>query len=129
MKHNICDHMKDNVCFDHHVFLVPPTYPPSLSTQLRWLTGDWGLEVPSQMTVNCCGLCLNSELSKKDISNVSSVDMYNIIKLPLVGMQLPEKYKDNFDVSSEGPCVLVCVWTTWQRYLKHCVSSVGSILQ
>jgi hypothetical protein len=24
-------------------------------------------------------------------------------KLSLVGMQLPEKYKENFDVSSEGP--------------------------
>jgi hypothetical protein len=24
-------------------------------------------------------------------------------KVSLVGMQLPEKYKDNFDVSSEGP--------------------------
>ena len=35
-------------------------------------------------------------------------------KLSLVGMQLPEKYKENFDVSSEGRCldeeeaVLVC---------------------
>jgi hypothetical protein len=27
----------------------------------------------------------------------------NINKLSLVGMQLPEKYKENFDVSSEGP--------------------------
>ena len=26
-----------------------------------------------------------------------------INKLSLVGMQLPEKYKENFDVSSEGP--------------------------
>ena len=25
-------------------------------------------------------------------------------KLSLVGMQLPEKYKENFDVSSECPC-------------------------
>jgi hypothetical protein len=24
-------------------------------------------------------------------------------KLPLLGMQKPEKYKENFDVSSEGP--------------------------
>ena len=24
-------------------------------------------------------------------------------KLSLVGMQLPEKYKENFDISSEGP--------------------------
>jgi hypothetical protein len=24
-------------------------------------------------------------------------------KLSLVGMKLPEKYKENFDVSSEGP--------------------------
>ena len=24
-------------------------------------------------------------------------------KLSLVGMQLPQKYKENFDVSSEGP--------------------------
>ena len=24
-------------------------------------------------------------------------------KLSLVGMQLPEKYKENFDVSNEGP--------------------------
>ena len=27
----------------------------------------------------------------------------NINKLSLVGMQLPEKYNENFDVSSEGP--------------------------
>jgi hypothetical protein len=27
----------------------------------------------------------------------------NTNKLSLVGMQLPEKYKENFDVSSEGP--------------------------
>jgi hypothetical protein len=27
----------------------------------------------------------------------------NCNKLSLVGMQLPEKYKENFDVSSEGP--------------------------
>ena len=27
----------------------------------------------------------------------------NMNKLSLVGMQLPEKYKENFDVSSEGP--------------------------
>jgi hypothetical protein len=27
----------------------------------------------------------------------------NINKLSLVGMQLPEKYKENFDVSREGP--------------------------
>ena len=26
----------------------------------------------------------------------------NVNKLSLVGMQLPEKYKENFDVSSEG---------------------------
>ena len=28
---------------------------------------------------------------------------YNMNKLLSVGMQLPEKYKENFDVSSEGP--------------------------
>jgi hypothetical protein len=27
----------------------------------------------------------------------------NMNKLSLVGMQLPENYKENFDVSSEGP--------------------------
>jgi hypothetical protein len=35
------------------------------------------------------------------------IDVVGIIlkinKLSLVGMQLPEKYKKNFDVSSEGP--------------------------
>ena len=32
-------------------------------------------------------------------------------KLSLLGMQLPEKYKENFDVSSEGPsCVDLARW-------------------
>ena len=34
-------------------------------------------------------------------ASVGSVN--NMNKLSLVGMQLPEKYKENFDVSSEGP--------------------------
>ena len=37
-------------------------------------------------------------------SSVGSVN--NMNKLSLVGMQLPEKYKENFNVSSEGPSSL-----------------------
>jgi hypothetical protein len=36
-------------------------------------------------------------------SSVCIVGSGNTNKLSLVGMQLPEKYKENFDVSSEGP--------------------------
>ena len=32
-------------------------------------------------------------------------------KLSLVGMQLPEKYKENFDVSSEGPSSGVTIYS------------------
>jgi hypothetical protein len=37
----------------------------------------------------------------------------NMNKLSLVGLQLPEKYKDNFDVSSEGP------WSGVTSYYSH----------
>jgi ribulose 1,5-bisphosphate carboxylase large subunit-like protein len=38
----------------------------------------------------------------------------NMNKLSLVGMQLPEKYKKNFDVSSEGPSSgVTCQVTSW----------------
>ena len=29
--------------------------------------------------------------------------MFTMQKLRVIGIQLPEKYKENFDVSSEGP--------------------------
>jgi hypothetical protein len=34
-------------------------------------------------------------------TGLKCICVYN--KLSLAGMQLPEKYKENFDVSSEGP--------------------------
>ena len=44
-------------------------------------------------------------------------------KLSLVGMQLPEKYKENFDVSSEGPSnsrlALPTLTETAQDYLSE----------
>ena len=41
------------------------------------------------MVLNCLCHCIGSA--------------NNMNKLSLVGIQLPEKYKENFDVSSEGP--------------------------
>ena len=35
-------------------------------------------------------------------------------ELSLVGIQLPEKYKENFDVSSEGPSSGVKLQTHWK---------------
>ena len=41
-----------------------------------------------------------SNYSRTVCASVGSAN--NMNKLSLVGMQLPEKYKENFDVSSEG---------------------------
>ena len=49
--------------------------------------------------VNKRGVCRKSEL---DIS-MSFKRFLTFYKLSLVGMQLSEKYKGNFDVSSEDP--------------------------
>jgi hypothetical protein len=47
-----------------------------------------------------------------------SVGGANNNKLSLVGMQLPEKYKENFDVSSEGPCDLIS-FVNIHKYCLH----------
>jgi hypothetical protein len=44
----------------------------------------------------------NLELSVP-VNGASVGSANNMNKLSLVGMQLPEKYKENFNVSSEGP--------------------------
>jgi hypothetical protein len=53
-------------------------------------------------------------------------------KLSLVGMQLPEKYKENFDVSSEGPSsglepVLDRI-LLWSRYTSLATGEPGYII-
>jgi ribulose 1,5-bisphosphate carboxylase large subunit-like protein len=40
---------------------------------------------------------------------LAKADVRSIHQLSLVGMQLPEKYKENFDVSREGPSFGVTV--------------------
>jgi hypothetical protein len=42
-------------------------------------------------------------LSKIALHVVAKNTLCKMNKLSLVGMQQPEKYKENFDVSSEGP--------------------------
>jgi hypothetical protein len=47
---------------------------------------------------------MNHEILYHLATFCASVDSANNInKLSLVGMQLPEKYKEKFDISSEGP--------------------------
>jgi hypothetical protein len=41
----------------------------------------------------------NLELSVPAVGNINKLSL-------MVGMQLPEKYKENFDVSSEGPSLV-----------------------
>jgi hypothetical protein len=59
---------------------------------------NWGfaLFLSPVVTVKLITNSINSNSNK--IDGCSKYD-----KLSLVGMQLPEKYKENFDVSSEGP--------------------------
>jgi hypothetical protein len=64
-------------------------------------------------------------IAGQDIKNifeyVSVGSVNNINKLSLVGMQLPEKYKENFDVSSEGPSTasIVVVFEAIQNTCKR----------
>jgi hypothetical protein len=48
-------------------------------------------------------------------------------KLSLVGMQLPEKYKENFDVSSEGPSSGV-TGEGWENYTSFYAKNIKATM-